>query len=272
MEKLNRWLQWDRVQPRMLVSCGILPDTVLVLYIAFVSIYCVILFFFGLKYYHWDGSLYFRYYSELNYFLLMAYFVTAAIMSGMYQLSMARTGGYRINGPTQCNLQEKMFWVLFEIVLSNAPFVDIVFWLLVYPESNDYAGIYGISSRIFNCLFIIVELLLNQIEVIPVHVVFAVLYGIIYLLFVWVVYASTSTWVYDFLNWSKPVTPFAYVILLVLVVIFYLLAVGLSQARNKFVDWNKKRIASESFEELKKWETTAGFNSPDDDNEGSGLI
>jgi len=260
MDRVNTWLQWDKSAPRNFVLCSVFPNDVLLLIRLGISAYCFVMLLFGFGYYSWNLGIFFRYYSDINYFLLVAYFLTVSIMHTFHRLGIGRQGSYMSDLNMTCNAQEKALWILFEIVLCNTFYVDVVYWLIIFPWQSEAMTAYFITSRALNSLFITIEILLNQIEVIPIHMIFSLLFGVLYMFYVWILFASTSTWVYDFLDWDNAITPFTYLMLLVMIGVFYMVGFGFSQARNKMFEWNNKRIATESFEELKKWETKSGFN------------
>jgi hypothetical protein len=87
------------------------------------------------------------------------------------------------------NHGERILWILFELVATNAIFLDIVFWSLLFTGSIDS---YGIVAHAVNTLVVLLELALNRMTFIWTHWLWNIAYGIIYLIFAWIFHAKRN--------------------------------------------------------------------------------
>ena len=102
-----------------------------------------------------------------------------------------------------------MQWILFNITISNAPLVTVIYWAVLFPSiSADAKGnamdimIHGANSSL-----ILVELLVNAIPVRILHFYHPMLYAVCYLIFSTIYWAvDHSNVIYEYiLDWNHPI-------------------------------------------------------------------
>lgn len=101
-------------------------------------------------------------------------------------------------------------WVLFELSLSISILVSLVVTYVLYPfavkAKADYSVLFewpSLAMHNLNLIFMAVELLINSFpSVNPWHAPFAVLYGVVYVVFAWIWELSGGVFYYFFLNYA----------------------------------------------------------------------
>jgi len=180
-----------------------------------------------------------------------------------YKFAIGRQASYP-SDELKMNLGEKLVWILFEVSSTTALFIALAYWGLIYDGTVD-AGV--VSENGLNVVFVIVEVLLNKLDLLPSHCIFPLLAVFLYMIFSWVWYSASGVWIYFFLNWSDFTASISYLMLLIMVVIFFFIMKGFTYARNRLILMYKRRLDSLSFQELKQWEEKIGgfdINEEDD--------
>mmetsp|Transcript_128121 Transcript_128121/g.362705 ORF Transcript_128121/g.362705 Transcript_128121/m.362705 type:complete len:312 (-) Transcript_128121:32-967(-) len=118
-------------------------------------------------------------------------------------------------------------WVLFEVMLSCAVLVFLVVWLVLLPVGAAAAAggppsdgapapegflwlLIPITMHNANLLIMAAEARVNRLRLCGAHFVFAVGYGLAYLVFSWVWFLHSGRFHYFFIDWRSPVAPFGY--------------------------------------------------------------
>ncbi|CEO97040.1 unnamed protein product (mitochondrion) [Plasmodiophora brassicae] len=125
--------------------------------------------------------------------------------------------------------------VLFEIGFALALLVSFVVSYVLIPSSPDPTNLFSWASLAMhnlNVLFMVVELVLNQVEFHIEHFHFALLFGVVYILFAWVVAQRTGYFFYFFLNPNYKHALLAHALLLLTVTTFFGLSVLVSHSFN----------------------------------------
>ena len=97
-------------------------------------------------------------------------------------------------------------WLVFQSECSLALLVDVTFWCILVPSSDEPLAFlnYGsVSMHILNALFILIDLFLNDI---PVHFhfgAFTLIPALLYVLWSWLYFALSGEWDYFFVDPSK---------------------------------------------------------------------
>ena len=117
----------------------------------------------------------------------------------------------------------KLDWILYNITLPISIVVTLVFFTLLYPDMPHENGvdIFNIHVHALNSVFSILELFLCSIPTRLAHIIYPVIYGVIYILF------SVFYWVKNHdhviyehvLDWNEPGRTLVVVVLLALVVL-----------------------------------------------------
>merc|ERR1740121_2859479 len=103
-------------------------------------------------------------------------------------------------------------WVGFQVVTVVAIFVTLIVYFVLMPSTwaccgwdamiaGAYYNIPGFIMHHFNVVFVIVEGLLNRMRFCRTHVLFAMIYGNMYIVFSWWIYFNFGFFFYFFLDW-----------------------------------------------------------------------
>jgi len=133
------------------------------------------------------------------------------------------------------NPLERFIWILFEVMTVCAWFLDLVFWVLLFNGGNP--GYYNVSAHAINSLWMIIELVINRLIILPAHYLFDFNYVLIYMFYSWMLHAGAGYWVYPFLSWSNGplLTTGYYIGVYLLNLVFYFAAVGITFLKNKLL-------------------------------------
>jgi len=177
---------------------------------------------------HWNMGDYFHYFTNINYSLLIIYFTTVALLVPVRR--------WIFKDPTYweqdivLNPVEKVIWFLLEIIAPAAFFLDIVYWVFLFSGTDLF---YTITAHAMNSLFLIVELILDRSEFVWIHGSFVVVFGILYMFFMWIYYAAYGVWIYAFLDWYDTLAPVYYIFLPCFGLFLFVCSKGLILLRDK---------------------------------------
>lgn len=127
----------------------------------------------------------------------------------------------------------KVTWIMFEIVFSCVFLVDIVVWTILLPFSisqHDEGAIVNFVSfnvHASNVLFVLVEAFFNRIKFAAAHIVFPLLWAMIYMVWAWIYYDFSGSWVYPFVQTDQNSAPAWYLLMLVMHSAFFGMGYGL---------------------------------------------
>uniref|UniRef100_A0A7S0FBS4 Glycerophosphocholine acyltransferase 1 n=1 Tax=Pyrodinium bahamense TaxID=73915 RepID=A0A7S0FBS4_9DINO len=149
--------------------------------------------------------------------LIGVYGIAAGIVS-----ALAAAG---VQGSSPCAAAAAcVVWVLFEVMFSCAVLVFLVVWLVLIPQAyvmtHTDLGLLGwqpVSMHNLNLLFMMTEMLLNRLIFVPAHALFAMYYGITYIVFSWLWFAYAGVFFYFFIDWRRPLVVLGYTVLIALV-------------------------------------------------------
>lgn len=122
----------------------------------------------------------------------------------------------------------KVSWVFYAIAANNCLVVTVVYWTLLY--TGYHVGGADVTFHLLNSFFMLTETFLSSIPVQLFHVIYAMLYGVLYVLFTVVYWSFGGTndsgdrFIYPILDYShKPVAA------TVLIVLYGLLGLPVAQ-------------------------------------------
>ena len=123
--------------------------------------------------------------------------------------------------------------VLFEISLPVAALIFLVVRFLLIPAAQKMNPAFresdsSFAMHNFNLLFVLVELALNNLAFHKWHVIFVVLYCLVYTTFAWLYWWSSGILYYFFLDYRKPGAELAYMGLLAVLSVFFAMSWGVS--------------------------------------------
>lgn len=116
-------------------------------------------------------------------------------------------------------------WVAFEVMMVIAVFVTFVVYFVLIPHACltmgvqatwevFYADVDAFIMHHFNVIFILVDAYYNRMLFVRTHVVFAMMYGNVYIVFSWLFYSQFGFFWYFFLDGRYPFTWFVYLVLI----------------------------------------------------------
>ena len=158
-----------------------------------------------------------------NYTGLMIYFALATYWSLMGLLP--RCQSRRRQALFSARLAPNPPWlarctyILGGALLTNALFLDLMFWAFLFDWSsgNFFGSLFNLSVHLINAFFLLGEMALNNLQMLPVHHWYGWCYALFYLFWVWAWYLWLSpnrrtedAWIYPFLNWNQPGWPIFY--------------------------------------------------------------
>jgi hypothetical protein len=112
---------------------------------------------------------------------------------------------------TKANFLETLLWIFFECLATSALFLDAVYWILL----DNPVTYYTISTQAVNTVLVLVELYLNRISIFASHIVFPILFGLLYLCYTAFYHYYYHDWLYYFLDWNNNDAPAIYTFLII---------------------------------------------------------
>ncbi|KAL6072425.1 hypothetical protein QOT17_005558 [Balamuthia mandrillaris] len=180
----------------------------------------------------------FKFYTTWNYASLVTFFALATAHS----IQMLGREDCPRGPPT---LLGRAVWVLFQLNITMVFVVDVILWGVLYPmakksdfskgqSESDILGFVSYNVHGTNCLFMLAELCLNHMRVVPGHSLFLVSQSLIYAFVQWTIKGADPSYVYPypFLDTSKSTASFWYLGMLALHLLFFLMVFGLAKLRD----------------------------------------
>eukprot|EP00164_Ancoracysta_twista_P014269 GFYU01023194.1.p1 GENE.GFYU01023194.1~~GFYU01023194.1.p1 ORF type:complete len:302 (-),score=57.14 GFYU01023194.1:142-1047(-) len=144
--------------------------------------------------------------------------------------------GYELIEYRSLTFLHKLQWVTFEVLVTAAPVVTVVYWTILFPKS-DRGGGGGSWTNIFvhalNSVFMLSEFSFSRMKIIPSHWIFIALFSGTYVTFALIWHEATGAWIYFFLDYNKPVWPAFYFGILFFVVGLFFVLVKLGAIRDR---------------------------------------
>ena len=167
---------------------------------------------------------------------------TAAISSGNIEDLETNKGLAPPQALPGMTTAHKIQWLLFNIAANNAIIVTLGYWCLLFPfVSSQYRsvegerGFFNISVHLLNAVLMLIEISVSSLPVHLFHVIYAAIYGFIYLCMTLVYWLLTKSYIYYFLNFNNPGLALGFSLLLLVVVqpLSQLLYYGLYRLRGR---------------------------------------
>ncbi|TPX47550.1 hypothetical protein SeMB42_g03281 [Synchytrium endobioticum] len=165
---------------------------------------------------NWNNGRYYTYFTNISYLILTLYF-GAVSLKGIIVLTKSHRKRKLINDhpadltPRPADLQSPasgvgnyVLLVLFSVALQNALFLDFVAWI-VLPRYASWMGAVTYSSvqvHGVNTIQMILEVFLSLMPVMPLFVIYPLVFTLLYMFFTWIYHAVSSIWVYPFVAWG----------------------------------------------------------------------
>lgn len=234
------WTHWARCTPANLALSYVASPTVLLVYRLGIFTYCcsILIWLLARK----EGEKGLLFYTVWNFTFLTVFFLLASVQS-----VSARMVGYDVSRNPSTRLLDRTTLIMFEIAMTIVFLVDVVLWGVLYPQAKHVAhrddnpdaccqkflnfGSYNVHG--FNMIFMLGELFLNRIPIIPAHVSFVIFWMLTYGIYSWIIRASGGRWVYFFLDTTKQDAPGWYLGMAALHIVFFFFAFGLTKLKTR---------------------------------------
>ena len=195
-------------------------------------VYClavILLSYFG--YVKNGGGWLFTFYTIWNFSALCAVFFLLACHSGIALVSDTSLPKYLC----------RFTWVLYSVEFANVFLVDSVLWAVLYPQADasgreDLLSFTSINAHGANAVMLLLDLVLNDIELVPAHGIFMIIGCFAYVAVTWArrtegTLANNNSWPYPFMDASQKTAPIWYFGLCVFNVIVYAFVYGMHKAK-----------------------------------------
>ncbi|XP_077996104.1 protein rolling stone-like [Glandiceps talaboti] len=133
-------------------------------------------------------ELFLLYMSIIANILLVTYFITAAITSWRYFLTLERRVSRRLSGDIEVSTAQKtrklpryfkLLWLLYTLACMTTFVAAVVNWALLYRASR-FPSFVNFQLHGVNALFILIEIMLNAIPVRFGHCIYSYLLAVVY--------------------------------------------------------------------------------------------
>jgi hypothetical protein len=129
-------------------------------------------------------------------------------------VSAFEAAGFKMSGKS-ADVLSLAAWVAFEVLTSVSILVCLVVWLVLVPLMPALAThIVPLSAHNLNVVFMLAEMYLNRLPFVHSHYLFALYYGIVYIVFTWLYCLSTGIVFYFFIDWRKWIVVPGYTVLI----------------------------------------------------------
>eukprot|EP01113_Clastostelium_recurvatum_P012973 TRINITY_DN1678_c0_g1_i1.p1 TRINITY_DN1678_c0_g1~~TRINITY_DN1678_c0_g1_i1.p1 ORF type:complete len:299 (+),score=62.96 TRINITY_DN1678_c0_g1_i1:49-897(+) len=180
-----------------------------------------------------------RFFTVISFWLLLAYFVfivAASLRMKSYKWSTnfeEESEDSYIYGKTNLIRFCKFVNIVFEVVIASVTGVVLVFWILIFDKNNISNLAFNILLHGINLPFVYVDLFLSRTHIHPAHVLYMLLWLILYMFAGWIIHAETGEWVYVFLDYNLKTTPAYYIGILIVFALMFYWAYALCKLRDR---------------------------------------
>lgn len=103
----------------------------------------------------------------------------------------------------------KVQWIIYNIVITAAILVTLVYWAVLYPLRVIYEGFqtdfFDVALHVFNTVLIMVDQYLGAVPTRLTHVLHPVVYGVVYAIFSLIPFFTNDIVLYPIvLDWNNP--------------------------------------------------------------------
>lgn len=138
--------------------------------------------------------------------------------------------------PTEIQVLYAVQWLLHAVILNLSILISIMYFSLIYDPTVDRLGLTNIGRHVLNSVFILVEFSFNSIPVKLVHLVWGVVFSLLYAVYTvifWYTVGPPENYIYKVINWDKPF-PTIKLIFLLIFAAFFIKLVLLMLSKLKF--------------------------------------
>lgn len=241
----RKWFHWDETNLEQVGGSLIVPWKYL--FTLRLSLFCVILGTLIAETIIYDKQ--YQYYTVWNYTLLGGYFLLSAIVTGFYGMWSRR----RVTEKKSENLRmhhvmiyvARFTWIIQQTLLILSFLVDIVYWSAVFSKGivisplNWYVSL---SNHLLNLVFIYGDFLIGQTRFRYAHIIFAMIFSELFMVFQWIYVPITDIWVYPILDVESPYAILWYIGLTISLFVFSGIAYGVDALKQRCLSMNNKKM------------------------------
>lgn len=154
----------------------------------------------------------------------------------------------------------RLAWILFDIAVAQAVFLDLVAWIVLSQYSFTEDGMessinfWTITMHGLNVLIVLIEFFLGWIPYYLPHTIFAVLFTTLYQFFTYIYYwaSGSGTWIYPFLDWNAQDSALINLGVVALFIFSLFLLVGLHKLKDRIPPTKGRKAEVEHQLEMKR--------------------
>ena len=108
--------------------------------------------------------------------------------------------------PVSMSWYHKGLWVIFNMAANSSILITLLYWTLVF--GGETSGL-DVTTHLLNCVFMVADLMLSSTPVRILHVVYALIFGVSYLLLTVIFWAADGTnalgepYIYSFVDYNE---------------------------------------------------------------------
>jgi len=224
--RFMRFMKWDMIGVETVTTSGILESKELLISRILCALCIAVSIGWTLGTSGPSYGLWFTYLTEWNQMLAFIYFIFAIF--SQYK---------EVAGLLQEFPGRQITFVLFETSFSLTFTVVVLFWAVIFPTENVSAGVemfQEVTQHGIIGVWLILEFTLNRILFTLSHIVWVLLFAILYL--VWnAIYTIEVSPIYSVLTYQTPYSAGIVIGGLILVAIFFFIGFGLSRLRDRLL-------------------------------------
>ncbi|KAI3424196.1 hypothetical protein D9Q98_009552 [Chlorella vulgaris] len=146
-------------------------------------------------------------------------------------VTVPREGSSSDGNSASWSLLAKVHLLSVEVAYPAELFLTVFYWAALAEYSSSPLGstlmVHGINN-----VFMLADVVLSGIPFVSYHFQLLLLYGTVYLVFVWIYFGASGVWVYSILDWSRSRNFFVYLVLPGMLAIAFWLYLGLAWLRD----------------------------------------
>ncbi|CAO3610092.1 unnamed protein product [Mucor fragilis] len=220
-----RWFGFDQFVPERAVTSYWVSSKTFFIVRFIVTLYSTVVFwtYLGLLASFADVKGFFSAFTTLTFIGLHAYLVTACVHHFRYLRH--KNVDFLLNQPSVLNY---LFLYLYATIVTYNILTPVVFWSILNSANDGVPAVVmwiNVSVHGVSFFMMLIDVIFNRIKI-PIRLVLFVFFTVVFYMFLsFIIFASTGTWTYPFLNWAigPPAAIWYFVVAIIVVVSFFLM-------------------------------------------------
>ncbi|KAK3705438.1 hypothetical protein QZH41_007406 [Actinostola sp. cb2023] len=204
-----------------------MPWYLVAVYRFILAVYCTGWIIYSGFYFTNGGPKWFIWLTNWGFFFVTLYFILSTVLTLLYHLKEKNqiNVDIQMNEPSKHETESgregavyelpprwyhKALWVIYILAANVAVIITCLYWGLINNEAADPEGLaLDISNHLFNSVFLVIELLLSSMPIRLLHVVYPVVFTVVYMLFTVIYWAAEGTnpannkrYIYSYVDYS----------------------------------------------------------------------